>query len=182
VLAVIQEVKEDVETTEMEWGVREVMPQWTPEVFLSQEGIFFLKDVVKKLDLDQARIVRMVKKTIADGGSPNELMGISKMWSQWVVRMKVFAPYYKSQICSPIRSVDHGWDSNVLLSQKGLFLLSEVCTLIPFTSWQIRYQVSRNMGAAQDYGVWKDPETKRYLVNMEVFSAWISKLWREDFG
>ncbi len=183
-LAVIQDSKADeVELVfdERVWGVREVMPHWTTETFLEQDGVFFLKDLVKKLDLDQAKIVRLVKKTTMDGDSPWQVMGIRKMWNQWAVWMKIFAPYYKKHICSPVRSIQPEWDSNVLLSQKGLFLLSEVCTLIPFTSWQIRYQVSRNMQAAKDFGVWKDPETKRYLVNMEVFSAWISKLWREDF-
>jgi hypothetical protein len=63
------------------------------------------------------------------------------------------------------------------LNQDGLFLLTDVCRLIPFSTHQLRYQAKRNRNAREEYGIWKDADLNAFVVDMTIFSAWINELW-----
>ena len=69
---------------------------WTREDLLKQEGIFFLKDIVSLLDLNPAEVKRKARELEGRGKSAWEAMGIRKIWSCWIVRMRVFAPFVKA--------------------------------------------------------------------------------------
>lgn len=160
-----------------EMQIRKVEDDWDEPSLLSQEGIFFLKDVVKALDLSPVKL----KKEAKDCEDSWEEMGIRKTWTHWIVRMKVFSKWYEKRRPNRIQRVNPDWDGNELLQQRGKFFLTEVCEKIPFSSHQIRYQAKKNKNARVDYGIWKEPEYSAFVVQMEVFSKWVRKLWAGDF-
>lgn len=159
-----------------------VESHWTAESLLAQEGIFFLKDILELLELDGVKVIKHARDMEKDGQNPWEVMGMRKVWNHWAIRMTVFAPYYKEHLKSAVRNVRDHWDANMLLKQEGLFLLTDVCRLLPFTAYQIRYQAKKNPNAKEEYGIWKDDELKRYLVDMGIFSGWIKQLWARHQG
>ena len=153
---------------------------WTAEEMLLKEGIFFLKDVVKILDIDPAKVKKKAKEVEKRGQSAWKIMGARKIWNHWILRMKVFSSFYQKNLVPKIRSVQEEWDGNTLLQQKGTFFLTEVCTLIPFSTHQLRYQAKQNPNAANEYGIWKDEELNAFVVDMDRFAPWINKLWLGD--
>lgn len=163
---------------EDEMNLREVDLNWSKDELLSKEDLFFLKDVVKVLDLDPAKVKKKAKDL---DGDPWQIMGVRKMWTHWIVRMKIFSPFYKKHLVSKVKSPDPAWDGNTLLKQKGIFFLTDVCKLIPFSTHQLRYQAKKNPNAKEEYGVWKDPKLKGFLVDMEKFGPWINSLWDGNF-
>lgn len=155
-----------------------VCAQWSASELLEQSALFFLKDICPLLGLTTPAVVAQAKALRAKGQDPYTTMGVRKLWNHWYVRMKIFAPYYQVHFRSPIRTIPRGTDANTLLAQQGLFLLSQVCKCIPFSSHQLRYQ-ARTL-PAEECGIFKQRET--YLVQMEVFGPWLSRLWREGFA
>ncbi len=166
---------------EDEMMLKKVSSDWEQADLLQQDGIFFLKDVTDLLGLDSVKLIKRIKAMIADGENPWTVMGVRKLWNHWAVRMRVFAPYYEQHLRQKVRSVEDGWDSNTLLQQEGRFLLSQVCALIPFTTYQIRYQAKQNVHAREEYGIWKDPALNRFVVEMPIFAGWIKRLWQGHF-
>lgn len=164
-----------------EMELKEIDPTWDAERLLSTEAIFFLKDVVKVLDLDPVKVKKKARDLAKQGETVWDVMGVRKVWSHWVVRMKVFSPYYKKYLISRIKPVQSHWDGNSLLKQKGVYQLTEVCKLIPFSTYQLRYQAKKNPNAKQAYGVWKDPESNTFVVDMETFAPWVMSLWEGNF-
>ena len=169
------QVEKVFEADEMQ--LRSIRPEWTAEEMLGMEGIFYLKDVVGKLQLSSADCKKRATDIEIDGKSPWEVMGIRKAWTHWIVRMKKFAEYINDNSMPRIRQIDSSWDANELLSQKGQFYLTDVCDKIPFSAHQIRYQARQNPSTSREYGVWKDPGYKTYVVEMETFSKWIRSIW-----
>ena len=164
-----------------EMTLRSVNTRWTEEDLLGEEGVFFLKDVVKVLDLDPVKVKKKAKEIEAKGLSTWDVMGARKVWNHWILRMTVFAPYYRKNLVSRVRSIEDTWDGNRLLTEKGLFFLTDVCRLIPFSTHQLRYQAKRNPRSKKEYGIWKDPELNSFVVDMERFGPWINSLWDGDF-
>jgi len=154
-----------------------INPDWTAEELLAKEGIFYLKDVVNKLDISSADFKKRASDIEIAGKSPWEIMGIRKAWTHWIVRMKKFGEYISKNAMRRIREVDETWDGNEMLSQPGQFYLTDVCEKIPFSAHQIRYQCRRNKNSRTEFGVWKDDGYKTYVVEMEVLSRWIRTLW-----
>lgn len=165
-----------------EMVLMKVNKSWGVDELLSQTGIFFLKDIVGLLDLDSAKVIKRAREIQEQGQSSWKIMGIRKVWNHWAVRMKVFAPYYREHLRSWVKNIQDDWDSNVLLKQKGIFLLSEVCELIPFSTYQIRYQANKVENSAETYGIWKDEQLNRFVVDMEKFSEWIKRLWKGNYN
>lgn len=159
--------------------LRTVPKSWSQEVLLSQQSMFFLKDVCPKLNLDTTSVVAHARALQADGRDPYEVMGLRKIWCHWYVRMRRFAPYFRQHLQSHIKQVASEWNANALLSQDGVFLLSQVCRLIPFTSGQLRHQARKTPRAV--CGIFLD-EVHGYLVEMEVFRVWIGRLWQDGFS
>lgn len=164
-----------------EMTLSEVNPDWTREGLLEKQCIFYLKDIVERLELDPVKVKRKANDMLKKGENPWETMGVRKMWTHWIVRMSVFSPYYQRHFRSKIKQVDPSWDGNTLLRQDGVFLLTSVCKLIPFSAHQLRYRAKTNPNSAQDYGIWKEAELNAFVVNMSVFSVWIKGLWNGEF-
>ncbi|CAM2069899.1 hypothetical protein SCOR_31270 [Sulfidibacter corallicola] len=167
---------------EDEMELSEVDPQWDSDTLLNQRSIFYLKDVVGLLKLDPLKVKRRAGDLLKREENPWHVMGVRKMWTHWVVRMAVFAPYYRQHFKSKIVAVDPAWNGNLLLQQRGLFLLTAVCKLIPFSPHQLRYRAKKNPDAKTEYGIWKDPDLNAFVVDMEIFSGWVRTLWNGDFN
>ena len=174
----VDEEKVDVVFQQDEMRLCTVKPEWTEEELLGQEGIFYLKDVTNKLKISSADLKKKANEVNRAGNNAWETMGIRKTWTHWILRMTVFRDFFKKQEPHRIRRVEAHWDANEMFSQKGRFFLTEVCEKIPFTPHQIRYQVRGNQNARREFGVWKDPNHKSYLVEMERFSTWIKTTWK----
>jgi hypothetical protein len=167
---------------EDEMTLSEVKPEWQPEILLSQKSIFYLKDILDILYLDPVKVKRKANEIKRKGESPWESMGVRKMWTHWIVRMSVFAPYYKKHLKSKVKPINPDWDGNTLLKQKGLFLLTSVCKLIPFSAHQLRYRAKTNPNASKEYGIWKEDDLNAFVVDMEIFSRWVKGLWNGEFS
>ena len=150
--------------------------EWDTEKLLGSEGIFYLKDVVQITGTKRDVFMRHIKAFQAKDESW-EVMGVRKIWNHWAVRMTVFAPYYREHISTSIKTISKDWDGNRLLKEKGQFFLTDVCDHLPFSQHQIRYQAKRNPNAREEYGVWKDEDLNRFVVEMEIFGPWIRSLW-----
>lgn len=150
---------------------------WSARDLLAQPAVFFLKDICPLLDLSAANVIAHAKRLHEQGLDPYTAMGVRKVWQHWYVRMKVFAPYYQAHFLTNIRKIRPGMDTNALLSQKGVFLLSQVCKCIPFTSNQLRHQA--RVLPVEACGIFKREGT--YLVHMEVFGPWLCGLWQSGF-
>lgn len=159
----------------------EVHPDWDVETLLEKESIFYLKDIVDPLEIDPLKVKRRANEIQKKGESPWEVMGVRKMWTHWIVRMSVFAPYYKKHFEPRISRIDPSWDGNTLLKQNGTFLLTSVCKLIPFSAHQLRYRAKRNPNSKEEYGIWKEKDLNAFVVDMTTFSAWIKTLWGGEF-
>lgn len=167
---------------EDEMTLGEVKRHWDADTLLKQECIFFLKDIVVPLGLDPLKVKRMCKEMERTGKNPWEVMGVGKTWNHWIVRMKVFAPYYRKNLVPKAKRIPKDWDGNKLLQSKGIFYLTEVCNHIPFTTHQIRYQAKKNPRSRTEFGVWKDKELQLFLVDMGRFSKWVKTLWEGNFA
>jgi len=165
-----------------EMKLASVDPNWSEEDFLEQEGIFYLKDVASKLEIPSSEIKKRALALEKKGNSAWLKMGVRKTWTHWIVRMTVFSKYFETLAPSRIRRVDSNWDANFLMAQKGRFFLSDVCEKLPFTADQIRYQARHNTKSKQEFGVWKEPRHKSYLVDMETFAKWIRKVWNSGLN
>ena len=146
----------------------------------SKSGIAFFKDVSKVLNIDSPMIKKHHSKLVNEHSEKEayRIMGVKKIWNHWIVRLKIFIPYYKANFLSDLKEVAPKWDSNQVLEQKGTFRLSDVCQKLPFSAHQIRYQARQEKASKEKMGIWKDEELKIYLVDMETFSSWITKLWK----
>lgn len=162
-----------------EMTLRSIQPEWTVDELLKQEGIFYLKDIVRKLQLSTADFKKKAEELEQAGESPWETMGLRKAWTHWIVRMKRFGEFLNTHSMPFVREVEPEWDANLLLSQSGYFYLSDVCEKIPFSAHQIRFQIRRNRNAREEFGAWKDEGYKTYIVDMDRFSVWIRGLWEQ---
>jgi len=160
---------------------RTVNAGWSRQELLAQEGIFFLKDIVGKLELTSTKVKQAARAIAAAGQCPYRVMGARKVWNHWAVRMSVFRGYYLEHFAPVVRRVEADWNGNRLLQEKGLFVLADVCHRLPFNAHQLRYQAKTNPDSRRQYGIWKDPAIGAYVVDMEPFAAWIGRLWRGAF-
>ena len=164
-----------------EMNLKEIRKSWSREDLLKQAGVFFLKDIVHLLGIDSSKIKLEARKVIARKKSPWQVMGARKIWNHWVIRMKIFAPYYRQYLQPRILKLPQSMDSNKLLQLTGIYLLTDVCRQLPFSAHQLRYQAKRNPNARKDFGVWKDEEINAFVVDMAPFSIWIRQLWEGNF-
>ena len=152
-----------------------VDPDWSLGELLLQEGIFFLKDlkdhlgvsvVAKRADVERAK------------GHAWELMGVSKLWTRWIVRMKVFGPFYLHHLLYLERLTYRTIPSGSRLEDlsDGSYRLAHIVKLIPFTSQQLRYRAQLNPNAGTEYGIFLDG--RHWLVRLAVFRPWIKRIWQ----
>lgn len=149
-------------------------PNWTPDELLAKEGIFFLKDVAAQLRLDSTKIKNSALALQQEGQSPWTVMGVKKVWNNWVIRMKVFAPYYEANFKPPYQPLPSHWDMAELLRHKGCYLMSEAIKILPFNDHQLRYLVRKYPDSRKRVGVWKDPDRNIYLIEIPTFGKWMA--------
>ncbi len=153
--------------------------EWSVETLLKQVGMVPLRDAIKILPIKSADVVRACHELEKAGKDAYQVMGARKLWHSWILRMVVFAPFYRAKLVPKYQAVDPSWDSETVLNQVGTFLLSEVYHLTPFSAHQLRHQCQLLKDSRQVMGVYKHPELKRYLVDMPVFRRWLKKIWTE---
>jgi len=162
-----------------EMKLEQIRTKITREQLLTKQGIFFLKDIAEILEIDSTTIKKRARAMRDRGESPWQVMGVRKIWNHWFIRMKVFAPFYRKHLVSRVRVVPPDWNANILVRQRGIFYLADVCRLIPFTPQQLRYQTKRHPNARAELGIWKDEDLGAYLVDMGIFGPFISRTWEE---
>lgn len=158
-------------------NLRNVDPEWTIDDLLAEDGIFFLKDIVGLLGVPGLKIKKHAKALTKEGKNAYALMGARKVWNHWIVRMTTFAPYFVVNLKPLTSPVKEEWDGNTLLKQKGIYLLTDVCEKLPFTTHQLRYQAKKLSDPKKEIGIWKDEDLSVFVVDMSVFSKWVMKLW-----
>jgi len=139
-----------------EMKLKAVRRHWSAEELLSQDGVFFLKDIVGKINVTSADVKKAARAIVESGRCPYRVMGVRKVWNHWTVRMAVFRDYYARHLASPITRIEANWNANRLLEQKGLFLLSEVCSILPFKAHQLRYQAKQHPDSRRAYPLCQD--------------------------
>jgi hypothetical protein len=164
-----------------EMKVLDVNPKWDAQTTLSQKGVFFLKDLTSILDFDSVMVKQEARLILKRGESPWQVMGARKLWNQWLIKMQVFAPYYRKYFVPKYRRIDKDWNGQMLLDQqKGIYLLTEVCKLVPFTTHQLRYRAKRSKNPRKEVGVFKDEELNLFLVDLKNFVPWVKRTWDGD--
>jgi len=143
---------------------------WTRNEILNTQGIFYLKNITEHLAIDSVQIKKRALALRKKGKSSYQVMGVKKVWNHWMVRMKIFAPYYRRYLKPKFNEVGADWNCKTLLSKKDTFLLSAVCKLVPYQDHQFRYKAKK--GEA-DLGIWKDKQLGLFLVDMKQFSKWM---------
>ena len=174
--------KKELVFAQDEMDLKEVGRHWTQKDLLSEEGVFFLKDTVDLLQINSAMIKRNARELRQKNLSAWKIMGVRKIWNHWIIRMTVFAPYYKKHLKSKVHKLRGILDANTLLNQTGIYYLTDVCRYLPFSAHQLRYQAKNNPNSKHDYGLWKDQKLNAFIVEMEVFSKWVKRLWAGHFS
>ncbi|CAM2005712.1 hypothetical protein [Acanthopleuribacter pedis] len=162
-----------------ETQLMQVDPAWSAADLLNQNAVFYLKDLTEHLDFETNRVKKKFNALLASGSDPWQEIGIRKIWSHWMVRMKIFRDYYTHELRNTVTPVNPDWTANELLQQPGVFSLAEVCKKIPFSAHQLRYQSKRMVHPREEIGVYKDEQEKAYLVDMPVFAAWMNTIWAD---
>ena len=164
-----------------EMGLSQVDSSWTEPELLDQEGVFFLKNIAEILNLDSTKVKRTHRGIIEEGRDPYQVMGVKKIWNHWLVRMKVFGPYYREHIKSKFGLIPPDMDDpNEMLALPGVYALSKVTRLLPFTDAQLRYQAQKHPNPRETMGIWRDEESLTYLVDMPFFARWLKAFWKEN--
>lgn len=143
---------------------------WARKDLLQQEGLFHFKDVNHLLQIEAPLLKQHYEQELSKGTSPWLTIGVRKVWTQWLLRMKVFAPYYQEALEPPFLPVAKHWDADTLLHQRGVFRLTDVCRTISYKPAQFyRFAKKQNIGA------WKDHKLNLWLLNMEEFAPWLQQ-------
>jgi len=162
-----------------EMNLLDVDPAWTTAELLKQEGIFFLKDLIEPLRISRPALYKKRKALLAEEQDPWKVMGVRKSFSHWQIRMKVFAAYFLEHLTRIYDELPVAWDANAVVGQKsGIYRLSDVCKLIPFTHAQIRYRSKKVKNARNTMGVWKDEASQQYVADLAIFGPWLKATWK----
>ena len=161
-------------------GLSSISPDWGPEELLDQTGRFPLEKVASILNMSTSKIKVEADRLARQGASPVKEMGVRRTAIGWVIEMEYFRAFYLEQAVRWVRRVDPSWDGNHLLTQDGVFFLSEVCTVLPFRPGMIRSQANKADDSRKVLGIWKDEEYNAYVVDMVTFGPWIKKIWQCD--
>lgn len=177
----MEQIRKQDQVFQKEEMIKVVIPEeWGPddaEKLMKLRGIALLKDVVRILQIHTMKITKRYQQLeCAKIGSGYRIMGAKKVFSQWIVCLSIFLPYYREHLQNRMRKVQPSWDGNQLLAQRGRFFLVDVCKKLPLTAYQLRYRAKINPHSQSEYGLWKDPSLGRFIVDMEIFAAWVKAL------
>lgn len=165
-----------------ELSLNRIDPLWTAEELLNQTGLFYLKDVSPLLSIHTGGVLQKIRDLKIERADYYDRLGLRRVISHWLVNMQRFAPFYREHLKPTHQKVDPNWDGNDLLDQQGIYLLSDLCKLIPFTTSQLRNHAKNLENAREEMGLFMDHQSKRrqYLVEMPTFKIWIKKVWQND--
>ena len=144
---------------------------------MRQKALFFLNDLLVPLGLSATMVARRARALARRGQNPYQVMGARRLWGRWVVRMTLFAPFYRRTFLPRPRTIEPAWDANDLLAQDGVFLLRDVCQRLPFSYRSLCYQVRRIPNSKETLGIWYQVYQRRLLLHMPTFARWISAIW-----
>ncbi len=153
-------------------------PSWSTDDLLNKVGVFSLTSVADKLGFRPIKAKMAARKCWSEGKDSWETIGCRRVLNTWIVKFPKFADYYNRKLKPNFGTPASDWNANTLLKQKGIYLLTDVCELIPFTTYQLRYQAKKTANSKDRIGIWKDRNSNRFLVEMETFSHWIKDVWR----
>ncbi len=68
-----------------------------------------------------------------------------------------------------IREIDPDWSANQLLSERGIFVLGDVCQLMALNAVVLQQWIKAK---DLDIGIFFNARLGYYLVRMETFSTW----------
>ena len=141
--------------------------------------MFHLRDIARILNIESKHVKHHARTLEESGRSPWEVMGVRKVWTHWLVLMSRFASYFREHMQRPYQDIPPDWDANTLLGQTdGIFLLRDVCRLLPFTTQHILLRARKCENPKNEMGVWKNELWFVHLVDIAVFSPFIRREWR----
>lgn len=156
----------------------QVQSEWDRKTLLGQEGMFFLKDVSKALDFDPMILKKRAWAMAEAGQSPRKIMGMRIIFNHWLVRMTVFSKWYEQSVLYRVQRPPEGISPRDFLKCSGIFYLIDVSKILPVTPHQPGHKARKNPEEAREsIGVWKDPGTDCYMVEMEKLSIWLKNMW-----
>lgn len=162
-----------------ELSLNKVDPLWTAEELLDQTGLFYLKDVAPLLGIHTNGVLRQTRDLKIKRADFYGRLGLQRAITHWLVNMQRFAPFYREHLKPTHKKVDPCWDGNDLLNQEGVYRLSDLCKLIPFTASQLRNHAKKT-NAHEEMGIFVDAKSKQrqYLVEMPKFKKWLGEFWQ----
>jgi len=162
--------------------IRSPEPSWDRETLLRQQGIFFLRDILNILDLEEIHIATIVRGQEKAGRDPWSTVGVRRIWNTWHVQMPAFALYYKRHIQPPYAQVPGEWDANAVIAAAGVYRLADICCLIPYTEHQIKAAIRSFDDPRNESGVWFEHAADVWLVDLEQFGPWLEQAWKKLKG
>lgn len=78
-----------------EWITPCLDRNWSVHDLLDQQCLFYLDQVTDVLQLDAQDLIKRAETCKRAGKNPWQVMGLRFVFDRWVVRMTVFAPYYR---------------------------------------------------------------------------------------
>lgn len=152
-------------------------PNLMKEELLETNAMFYLSEITSILNVSITTILGIKEKISRQGESPYSVMGVVKLFENYQVRMKVFAPFYREYIEVLSSRLPEGADVNEVLRQTGTYKLSEVIRYLPFSAYQIRQDMRGCPHPEAEMGVFRHRYFNFYFVRMPVFAKWLEKMW-----
>ena len=153
--------------------MQEVDPDWSPEELLMQEGLFNLTDIAPLLDLDIRNLTRYAAKL---GKEARQKMGLDRVGGLWVVQMRVFAPFYRTNPFRRVKRLPRDWTPEMLKYQDGVFWLTDVCRVLGLNAERVRDQACQDPERFRRRGITPGPDGKRYQVDIGLAMDWLQSL------
>ena len=162
-----------------EQGIKQIDESWTLEQLLTQQSIFYLKDIATPLRIDVKELMLRVNEIQESREKTYETMGLVKIWNHWIVRMKIFAPYYREWLM--VRRVPRDTEPKKVLTLNGTFLLKDVCDNLGIDILEVTSLVARRPKLRLKTGVRKDRVIHKWVVTMVLFRRWFKTVDLDGF-
>jgi len=162
--------------------IRSPEPDWDRSTLLRKQGIFFLRDILDILELEENQIATIVRGQELAGRDPWSTVGVRRIWNRWHVQMPTFALYYQRHIQPPHERVPEGWDANTVIAETGVYRLTSICRLIPYAEHQIKARIRLFDDPRSESGIWFDQYADVWLVDLKQFGPLLAKAWKKLKG
>lgn len=152
-------------------------PSLDKDELLSTNAMFFLSEITSILGISTTTILGIKEKITRAGDNPYSVMGIVKVFENYQIRMKVFAPFYRENLEILNASLPKQAGVNEILQLTGTYKLSEVIKHLPFSPYQVRQYINHCDDPEQEMGAFKHRYFNFYFVKMPIFAKWVEKMW-----